>query len=147
MSKVYALSGARVAYLCAGTHQLETLRAVTPPWVVGLPSQVAAVRALQDPDYYAQRYAQTHSLRESLAADLRSLGWKIVPGVANFLLCHLPERGMRASDLVTQCRRQNLFIRDTCSMGATTADDEVRIAVKSSADNARMVEILKSVLT
>jgi histidinol-phosphate/aromatic aminotransferase/cobyric acid decarboxylase-like protein/GNAT superfamily N-acetyltransferase len=46
MSKVYALSGARVAYLCAGAHQLEALRAITPPWVVGLPAQVAAVRAL-----------------------------------------------------------------------------------------------------
>jgi histidinol-phosphate/aromatic aminotransferase/cobyric acid decarboxylase-like protein len=34
MSKVYALSGARVAYLCAGPHQLEELRAITPPWVV-----------------------------------------------------------------------------------------------------------------
>ena len=32
MSKVYALSGARVAYLCAGPHQLEALRAITPPW-------------------------------------------------------------------------------------------------------------------
>jgi histidinol-phosphate/aromatic aminotransferase/cobyric acid decarboxylase-like protein len=43
MSKVYALSGARVAYLSAGQHQLEELRAITPPWVVSLPSQVAAV--------------------------------------------------------------------------------------------------------
>src|SRR6266576_385362 len=53
MSKVYALSGARVAYLCAGPHQLEELRALTPPWVVSLPAQVAAVRALNDPAYYA----------------------------------------------------------------------------------------------
>ena len=37
MSKVYALSGARAAYLCAGAHQLEELRAITPPWVVSLP--------------------------------------------------------------------------------------------------------------
>ena len=34
MSKAYALSGARVAYLAAGPHQLEALRAVTLPWVV-----------------------------------------------------------------------------------------------------------------
>jgi len=62
MSKVYALSGARVAYLCAGAHQLEALRAITPPWVVSLPAQLAAVRALQDPDYYAARYAETKNL-------------------------------------------------------------------------------------
>jgi histidinol-phosphate/aromatic aminotransferase/cobyric acid decarboxylase-like protein len=146
MSKVYALSGARVAYLCAGAHQLETLRALTPPWVVGLPAQVAAVRALEDPGYYAKRYAETHALRDALAAELRLLGWNIVPGVANFLLCHLPERGPRAGELVNQCRRHGLFIRDTRSMGSTTdaSDDEVRVAVKSSEDNARMIKILKS---
>src|SRR5712671_4348466 len=66
MSKVYALSGARVAYLCAGAHQLEELRAITPPWVVSLPAQVAAVYALQDPGYYAARYAETGALREEL---------------------------------------------------------------------------------
>lgn len=52
MSKVYALSGMRVAYLCGGPHQLEALHPLTPPWVVGLPSQVAAVEALMNEDYY-----------------------------------------------------------------------------------------------
>ncbi len=56
MSKVYALSGARVAYLCGAPHHLEALRRVTPPWAVGLPAQVAAVMALQDPDCYTVRY-------------------------------------------------------------------------------------------
>ena len=37
MSKVYALSGMRVAYLCGGPRAIAALRAITPPWVVGLP--------------------------------------------------------------------------------------------------------------
>ena len=49
MSKSYALSGARVAYLCAGPHQLESLRLLSPPWAVSLPAQIAAVKALEDP--------------------------------------------------------------------------------------------------
>ena len=49
MSKAYAFSGARVAYLCAGQHQLESLRPLTPPWAVSLPAQIAAVKALEDP--------------------------------------------------------------------------------------------------
>lgn len=55
MSKAYALSGARVAHLAAGRHQLEDLRALTPPWVIGLPSPVAATHALECPDYYEAR--------------------------------------------------------------------------------------------
>src|SRR5207302_11045047 len=93
MSKVYALSGARVAYLCAGAHNLEALRAITPPWVVSLPAQVAAVKALEDPKYYARRYQETHEFRDALAADLAALGMQIIPGIANFLLMRLPIRG------------------------------------------------------
>src|SRR5205085_4484533 len=78
MSKVYALSGARVAYLCAGAHQLEELRAITPPWVVSLPAQVAAVRALQDPSYYADRYRETAALRQELSLRLTALGLAVV---------------------------------------------------------------------
>jgi histidinol-phosphate/aromatic aminotransferase/cobyric acid decarboxylase-like protein/GNAT superfamily N-acetyltransferase len=146
MSKVYALSGARVAYLCSSPQQLEELRAITPPWVVGLPTQVAAVHALQESEYYAARYAETAGLREALADQLRSLGWEIIPGVANFLLCHLPSNGPTAAAVVQECRTQGLFLRDAAAMGVGLGDRTVRIAVKDSRTNARMVEVLKQVI-
>lgn len=55
LSKVYALSGARAAYLCGHPSQIDMLRKLTPPWAVSLPAQVAAVAALSDPGYYFQR--------------------------------------------------------------------------------------------
>jgi histidinol-phosphate/aromatic aminotransferase/cobyric acid decarboxylase-like protein/GNAT superfamily N-acetyltransferase len=146
MSKVYALSGTRVAYLCAGPRQLEELRAITPPWVVGLPSQVAAVHALQDADYYAARYGETAALRDALAEQLRSLGWEIIPGVANFLLCHLPPHGPTAAALVQECRTHGLFLRDAAALGVGLGSRAVRIAVKDSRTNARMVAVLKQVV-
>jgi histidinol-phosphate/aromatic aminotransferase/cobyric acid decarboxylase-like protein/GNAT superfamily N-acetyltransferase len=146
MSKVYALSGARVAYLCAGPHQLEELRALTPPWVIGLPSQVAAVRALQSPDYYAERYAATHQLRQQLAAGLQRFGWTIVPGIANFILAHLPPDGFDAATVVSRCRTLNLYLRDAAAMGAQLGRHAVRVAVKDAATNQRMLDILAAVL-
>jgi histidinol-phosphate/aromatic aminotransferase/cobyric acid decarboxylase-like protein/GNAT superfamily N-acetyltransferase len=143
MSKVYALSGARVAYLCAGPHQLEELRAITPPWVIGLPAQVAAVYALQDPDYYAARYTETAGLREGLADELRSLGWEVFPGIANFLLCRLPSAGPTAAALVQDCRTHGLFLRDAAAMGASLGTRTVRIAVKDAVTNTRMFGLLK----
>jgi histidinol-phosphate/aromatic aminotransferase/cobyric acid decarboxylase-like protein/GNAT superfamily N-acetyltransferase len=147
MSKVYALSGARVAYLCAGPHQLEELRAITPPWVVSLPAQVAAVRALEDPGYFAMRYAETAELREALAADLRQLGWKLLPGIANFLLCFLPENGPDADAVVRLCRRRNLFLRDAAVMGSQLGTRTIRMAVKDRATNRRMVAVLQQALS
>ncbi len=146
MSKVYALSGARVAYLCAGPAQLEALRAITPPWVVSLPAQVAAVRALQDPVYYAARYRETMSARDILAADLRALGWDVLPGVANFLLCHLPPAGPDAETVVPRCRARGLFLRNAAAMSRHLGDRSVRIAVKHEDTNRQMVEIIRAQL-
>lgn len=143
MSKVYALSGLRVAYLCAGTQQLERLRSVTPVWVVSLPAQVAAVRALEDPDYYAARYRETGVLRERLAGDLRALGWRVRPGCANFLLCELPLAGPSAHQLTQQCQERGLFLRDAGRMGTALGTRMIRIAVKDERTNQRMVEILR----
>ena len=146
MSKTYALSGARVAYLCAGAHQLESLKAITPPWAVSLPAQVAAVRALQDPDHYADKYRQTHELRAQLMASLQPLRWEIIPSVTNFLLCHLPEDGPDAATVIARCRERGLFLRDTATMGTQLGDRAIRVAVKDAATNQRMVEILTAVL-
>ncbi len=134
-----------MAYLCAGQHQLEALRAITPPWVVGLPAQVAAVRALQDPAYYAARYQETAGLRESLASGLRELGWEVLPGVANFLLCHLPEGGPDADTVVRLARAEGVFLRDAVRMGARLGPRAVRIAVKDAAANARLLAVLRTI--
>ncbi len=144
MSKVYALSGARVAYLCAGAHQLEALRSITPPWVVSLPAQVAATRALQDPNYYAERYAETHSLREGLRRRLETLDWQIIPGIANFLLAHLPAHGPTTQQLVRACRQHELFLRDASSMGGNLGPRAIRVAVKDAETNTRMAAIIEA---
>ena len=145
MSKTYALSGARAAYLCANPHQLESLRSISPPWAVSLPAQVAAVKALEDPDYYAARYQETHVLREQLRADLAPLHWEIIPSLTNFLLCHLPTDGPTAATMVAQCRERGLFLRDVAAMGQNLGERSLRIAVKDSTTNRRIVEILTEV--
>ena len=145
LSKVYALSGARAAYLCAAPHQLEQLRAITPPWVVGLPAQVAAVNALRDPQYYAARYRETARLRESLAAGLEELGWEVLPGIANFLLCHLPADGPSAASVTAACRRRDMFVRNAALMGTQLGTHTIRIAVKDAATNREMLRILGGV--
>jgi histidinol-phosphate/aromatic aminotransferase/cobyric acid decarboxylase-like protein len=145
MSKVYALSGARVAYLCAAPHQLEALRSVTPPWAVSLTAQVAAVKALLDPEYYAQRYRETRTLRHELSGQLASLAWDPLPGVANFILCDLPVDGPDTATVSLLCREKGLFLRDVSGMGTGLACRALRIAVKDRETNRRMVEILARV--
>jgi histidinol-phosphate/aromatic aminotransferase/cobyric acid decarboxylase-like protein len=147
MSKVYALSGMRVAYLCAPMHQLSALIAITPPWAVSLPAQVAAVRALEDAAYYMERYRETHSLRAELMDGLASLGIKeIIPGVANFVMFHLEPDHPTAAAMVSECRKTGVFLRDVSSMGSELGTRALRIAVKQSELNAITVDALRTAL-
>jgi histidinol-phosphate/aromatic aminotransferase/cobyric acid decarboxylase-like protein/GNAT superfamily N-acetyltransferase len=146
MSKVYALSGVRAAYLCGPPALIAELTALTPPWAVSLPAQIAAVKALQDPDYYAARYEETHVLRVQLAEALQAMTpLEVVPGVANFLLCHLPSEGPDAATIVQNCRASGLFLRDVTSMGSQLGQHTVRIAVKDNATNRQIVTTLASI--
>jgi len=144
MSKVYALSGLRAAYLCGGRHLIDELRGITPPWAVSLPAQVAAVNALQDSSYYQQRYSETHRYRDELDCGLRRLGFEVTPAVANFLLCHLPAVQISVAEFVQRCRAQNLFLRDVSNMGVS--ERAIRIAVKDRATNGKMLRIIRDVL-
>ena len=47
MSKAYALSGVRAAYLCGPADMMRELRMLCPPWSVSLPGQIAACEALR----------------------------------------------------------------------------------------------------
>ncbi len=147
MSKVYALSGLRAAYLCAPPHQLEELRQIQPPWAVSLPAQVAAVKALEDPVYYSERHRQTATLRQLLIRDLCALGvMEIVPSTANFVLCRLHDDQPEAAAVIASCQGHGLFLRAVDNLGSGFGARDLRIAVKDQNTNVRMLAILCRVL-
>ena len=146
MSKVYALSGLRVAYLCAPSYFLTGLKKFNPPWAVSLPAQIAAVYALQDPNYYLKRYQETSELRGQLARNLAAFDdWKIIQGASNFIVCCLPHGGPNGEFYFEKCREHNLFIRNIKTMGNSIDDYKIRIAIKNEATNKKIVNILTQI--
>ena len=147
MSKVYALSGVRSAYLCCSPHLIEILKQYSPPWALSLPAQAAAIAAFSDEEYYQKQYATTHRLREKLKQDLQELGiTKIINGVANFLLFYLPANAPSVNNFIEGCRQKNLYLRDVSNMGKNIGERAVRIAVKDAETNNRMIELIKETL-
>lgn len=148
LSKMYALSGMRAAYLVAEPSTAAQLRRWTPPWPVSLPAQLAAVAALRDPAYYSDRWLRTHALRRQLAADLARLDEAIVveESVANFLAVTLPSGGPSAAQVVNECRRHDVYLRDLSPLSPEYQGRTVRIAVKDTAENARIVAAFQAAL-
>ncbi|MFD4688918.1 aminotransferase class I/II-fold pyridoxal phosphate-dependent enzyme [Streptomyces sp. NPDC058463] len=141
LSKMYALSGVRAAYLVAEPATAALLRRWTPPWAVGLPAQLAAVATLRDPAYYRACWLRTHDLRRQLAADLAQVDDTVVveEGVANFLNITLPYDGPSAARLVRECRRHDVYLRDLSPLSPQYEGRTVRVAVRDTAENARIV--------
>jgi histidinol-phosphate/aromatic aminotransferase/cobyric acid decarboxylase-like protein len=148
MSKTYALSGVRAAYLVAEPGTAAELRRWTPPWAVGLPAQLAAVAALRDPAYYAGVLRRTHELRRRLAADLAAVDASVTVGesVANFLTLTLPPGGPSAAALTAQCRRHGVYLRDLSPLSTSYEGRTVRVAVRDTAENARIVHAYRAAL-
>lgn len=147
MSKVYALSGLRAAYLCANPNNIRPLKRITPPWVISLPAQIAATYALKQEDYYIKKYQETHELRDKLELQLKQIGIdEIIPGIANFIMFHVGNDKFSASRIVNECKLKKLYLRDLSGMGKSFEDDAIRIAVKDLNTNNRMIEILKECL-
>jgi histidinol-phosphate/aromatic aminotransferase/cobyric acid decarboxylase-like protein len=146
LSKVYALSGLRAAYLVANAAIVDELRALTPPWAVSLPAQVAAVHALRQAEYYAACHRRTHELRAELARGIAAISpdTEVFAGVGNFVLCHLRPEGPDAAEVVRRCRTRGLFVRDVGGMGSrdTLGTHALRVAVKAPELQRRMLDVL-----
>ncbi|WP_127933796.1 pyridoxal phosphate-dependent aminotransferase [Nonomuraea polychroma] len=148
MSKMYALSGLRAAYLTAPPQIAAELRRWTPPWAVSLPAQIAAVHALRDPGYYTARWAQTALLRAELATALTQIDGdlQVHESVANFVLITLPRGDPSATRLVDWCRRQGVFLRDLSPLSPGFEGRTVRIAVREASANARTADTVADAL-
>ncbi|MFI5802267.1 aminotransferase class I/II-fold pyridoxal phosphate-dependent enzyme [Streptomyces sp. NPDC051561] len=148
LSKMYALSGMRAAYLVAEPALAQRLRHWTPPWNVSLPAQLAAVAALRDPDHYREQWSRTHDLRRRLAAALTGAneGLVVEEGVANFLNVTLPHDGPSAARLVRECRRHDVYLRDLSPLSPQYEGRTVRIAVRDEPEQQRIVTAFAAAL-
>lgn len=148
LSKIYALSGLRVAYLVTAPRRARELRRWMPPWVVSLPAQWAAIRALAANDYYRARWRETAQLRTELISRLDELELgEIHAGVLNAVIVQLADRLPDAATLVERCQQHGLFLRDLTPVSELFQGRAVRIAVKDRATQQRMIAILRGVVS
>lgn len=147
MSKGYALSGLRVAYLVGPPSELSSLKKFSPPWAISLPAQVGAIAALESREYYQARYAETKILREELSAELvQRFEFEVTPGVANFVLCHAPQTAPTSQEICRRTKDRGVYLRDAGRISPTLGNRALRVAVKNRREQQRLLEALAEVL-
>jgi L-threonine-O-3-phosphate decarboxylase len=149
MTKFYALAGLRLGYAVLSPDLASAGRRLLPDWSVSTPAQRAGHAVLTDPELQAFADASRKLIRReriALADALRRLGVVVTEGAANYLLLRLPEAGPSAAVLAERLLVEAGIAVRTCSDYVGLTDRHLRIAVRSSVENARLIASLGDLL-
>ena len=141
-TKFYAMAGLRLGYALCGDEALAARMAECgPPWAVSSPAQAAGLAALRETDYACRLRRLIGEERPRLAAQLRALSCRVLPGQANYLLFFHPD-----PDLCPKLRARGVLLRD-CGDYAGLGRGWYRAAVRTGRENGIFLHILGEVLS
>lgn len=133
LSKAYALSGLRAAYL-VGPNPVAP-----PPWIVSAPAQQAAIAAFSEAIYYEARWRETNRMTEDFASLVRALGLKVHCGFLNAILIESPK-----PDWAIDLAENGLIVRTPEGMGDVLKDRYIRIGLKPRDQWSAILGAIKS---
>lgn len=142
-TKHFAMAGLRLGYcLCANPPLLERMAGLGQPWGVSVPAQIAGVAALSDTDYLRRTRELIAQERDYLKQQLGKLPVRVIGSQANYIFFHAPEDSERENSLATALEQDGILIR-SCDNYYGMPKGYYRIAVRSHADNQKLVEAME----
>ena len=140
-TKMYGIPGLRLGYgLCSDTNLLERMEEVRQPWSVSIPAQEAGIAALDETGWCRKVRSYVAEQRIWLTKELESMGCKVYPSSANYLLFYLDK------ELMEPLKRKGILIRD-CSNYRGLTKGYYRIAVKMKEENEQLIDAMQDVLS
>ena len=145
LTKFYAMPGLRLGLAFARGDLNRRIREFLPPWNVNTLSQAVGARALADREYYDNSRRLMRRLYAEFFAALGSVkGLTPYPSAANFLLCHI-DAEITATELAARLIKRGLAVR-VCTDFAGLGAQWLRLAVRTDAENARLIAALRECL-
>ncbi len=138
VTKFHAIPGMRVAYAVAHPQLAAAIQNQLPPWPVTTLASRAVTAALGDQPYALKSRAQNIVWRASLRQNLESLGLRVYPAAANFLLYQLPSHVDPASFWERMITEQHIVLRACVNYENLTAS-HFRVAVRKPCENTRLL--------
>jgi histidinol-phosphate aminotransferase len=132
-SKIYGLGGLRVGYGYGAPELIQLLQRVRQPFNINSVAQAAATAALSDYEFVDRCRTANEAGRAQLVEGLEALGYKIVGGQANFVLCDVGN----GAEFFQALQRRGLIVRPLAPYGMGAY---VRITIGTESENARLLE-------
>jgi histidinol-phosphate aminotransferase len=143
-SKSRALAGLRVGFAIGQAHLIEGLERVKDSfnsYPLGRLEAAGAAAAIEDDAYFRAQRDRVVATRARLDADLKALGFEVLPSAANFVFARHATR--RAADLALALRERAILVRHFATPGI---DDWLRISVGTDAECALLRDALDGIL-
>ncbi|MGB3205863.1 MAG: threonine-phosphate decarboxylase CobD [Crinalium sp.] len=144
LTKFYSLPGLRLGYAIAHPDRLQRWQNWRDPWPVNTLAAAAGEAVLQDTDFQRQTWEWLEPTRQELFEGLAKLpGLQPYKGAANFLLVRTEKPSSQVQKQLLQ--HSKILIRD-CLSFPELGDRYFRVAVRSVAENQRLLEGLAAIL-
>lgn len=144
LSKSRALAGLRVGFAIGQRPLIEALERVKDSfnsYPLGGLAIAGAVAAIEDDAWFEETRQRIMASRQSLGRDLSSLGFEVLPSMANFVLAR--HRGHSGADLAVRLRQQGLLIRH---FRKPRIEDFLRITVGTEEQCGRLIAVLRGLI-
>nr|MDJ0594643.1 aminotransferase class I/II-fold pyridoxal phosphate-dependent enzyme [Pleurocapsa sp. MO_226.B13] len=143
LTKFYAMPGLRIGYAIAHPDRLRRWQKWRDPWSVNTLAAAASIAAIQDKEFQQQTWKWLKPARSRLFNQLQVIpGLHPLKGAANYLLVQTEISATQLQEkLLTQYQ---IVIRD-CISFPELGDRYFRLAVRSPAENDRLVEAMTNV--
>lgn len=147
LTKFYGMPALRVGYAVSAPARAAQIEAHVPAWPVTTLAASAAVEAVKDEPYACETLRAVAVDRQHLRDCLIAIGLETYASAGNFLLLRL-RNGMPDSKTVRSAliRRHRIIVRDCCSFDGMEDGRFIRVAVRSRADNERLIDAIDAVL-
>jgi histidinol-phosphate aminotransferase len=139
-SKSRSLAGLRVGFAIAQPHLIAALEAVKNSfnsYPMDRFAIAAAVASFEDQAYFEAQNAKVIASREKLTAQLKELGFKVLPSAANFIFASLPSKD--AGELATELREHGIIVR---YFNKPRINQFLRITIGTDELNQRLIDTL-----
>ncbi len=146
LTKFFSIPALRVAYAISAAELAGQIASALPPWPVGTLAAEAGTAAIAELSFATQSQEANARRQHELACALAKLGLSTYPSHTNFLLLKLPQNldaGAVWRDLIVE----HHVLTRSCSNFESLSAPHLRVAVRTSEENDRLVAALAQVLS